>query len=152
MFLVLAIALAATAARAELPKVCFDPARPCPGFKANDISFPLDRTPGARGEQRSAPFYAVMLKLGKHCAVTRAEAQEIQALFPRRKVFYNRFECDGDVENNVSYSNIHPTVGFIAVYAGETKNASREFYAEVNAMKRFRGVILSEKQVIYNSP
>ena len=150
----LALALAAfpPEARAEAPKVCFEPARPCAGFKANDLSFPLANDGRARAEQRSAPFFAVILKTAKGCTVKRAEADEIQALFPDRKVFHSRFECDGDVENNVSYSNLDPRAGFIAVYAGEGRAAAGEMLARVKAMKRFPGANLRGMQVIYNSP
>lgn len=150
--LALALAGVVTAARAEAPRVCFEPARACPGFKANDLSFPLDREPRARAGQRSAPFFAVILKTTKRCALTAAEADAIQALFPDRKVFHTRFECDGDVENNVSYSNVDPNLGLIAVYAGEGRAAASEILAKVNSMKRFPGANLRNMQVIHNSP
>ena len=77
----LALALAAfpPAARAEAPKVCFEPARPCAGFKANDLSFPLANDGKARAEQRSAPFFAVILRTAKGCTVKRAAAGEMLA-------------------------------------------------------------------------
>jgi hypothetical protein len=144
--------MAALPARAEAPRVCFDPARPCPGFKPNDLSFPLATDGKARADQRSAPFFAVMLKPAKRCAVKGAEAAEIQALFPDRKVFYSRFECDGDVESNVSYSNVDPKTGFIAVYAGESRGTANEALARVKSLNRFPGANLRSLQVIYNSP
>ncbi len=150
--LALALAGIVPAARAEAPRVCFEPARPCPGFKANDLSFPLDRDARARPEQRSAPFFAVILKTAKRCTLNPGEAGEIQALFPDRKVFFTRFECDGDVENNVSYSNVDPAVGFIAVYAGEGRAAAGETLARVKSMNRFPGANLRSMQVIHNSP
>lgn len=150
--LALALASFAAVAHAGAARVCFEPARPCPGFRANDLSFPLDREPRARPGQRSAPFFAVILRTAKRCAVSRADADAIQALFPERKVFYTRFECDEDVENNVSYSNVDANAGFIAVYAGEGRAAASEVLAKVKSMKRFPGANLRSMQVIHNSP
>ena len=140
-----------SAARADAPRVCFDPAHSCPGFKPNDLSFPLAQG-AARAEQRSSPFFAVILKTTKRCAVSEAEAGGIQALFPGRKVFYTRFECDGDVENNVTYSNVDASVGFIAVYAGEGLALAGETLARVKSMDRFPGANLRSMQVIHVSP
>ena len=148
----LALAAYAPAARAEGPKVCFEPARPCAGFKANDLSFPLATNGKARAERRSAPFFAVILKTARRCAVKSAEADEIQALFPDRKVFYSRFECDGDAENNVTYSNVDSKAAFIAVYAGEGRATAGEMLARVKSMNRFPGANLRGMQVIFVSP
>jgi hypothetical protein len=150
--LALAIAGLAFAARADAPRVCFEPARACPGFRANDLSFPLMRQARERAEQRSAPFFAVILKTTKGCAVSPAEVESIQALFPDRKVFYPRFECEGDEQSNVSYSNVDTRQGFIAVYGGQGRGAANETLARVHATKRFPGANLRSMQVIYNSP
>ena len=148
----LAIAALVPAARAEGPRVCFEPARPCAGFAANDLSFPLAADGKARAQQRSAPFFAVVLRTTRRCEVKSAEADEIQALFPDRKVFYSRFECDDRAENNVSYSNVEPKAGFIALYAGEGRAVAGETLARVKATQRFPGANLRSVQVIYNSP
>lgn len=61
LWVVALIACAVGTAFAGPAKVCPDPARPCRGFKAHDLSFPLTDDARARAEQRSEPFFAVIL-------------------------------------------------------------------------------------------
>src|ERR1043165_3180608 len=103
----------ACAAQAQ---VCPDPAKPCAGFKENDLSFVLPKDGVARDEVRSPPFWAVILRTADPCTIQDKERAAAQALFPRNKVFHTRFECDGDVENNVTYTNVNAKFGFLAVY------------------------------------
>ena len=112
------LATLAFAAAVAAPPVCPDPAKPCPGFRPHDLSFPLPSDGVARAEVRSAPFFAVILVSGAPCRFTERERAEAQALFPQAKVFNARFGCDGDVENNVSYSGVDPKAGFLAVHGG----------------------------------
>ena len=76
----------------------------------------------------------------------------MQPLFPRNKVFATRFECDDDVENNVTYTNVSPRHGFLAVYAGETAAAGKTFLASVQATGRFAGANLRKMQVVFVYP
>jgi hypothetical protein len=140
--------LFALAAATPAPAVCPDPAHPCPGFKPNDLSFPLPKDGAARDELRSAPFFAVVLRTLSPCRITEAERAEIQKLLPRNKVFATRFQCDDDVENNVSYDGVDPKHGFLAVYAGETQAAARAFLAEVKRTGKFPGANLRKMQVV----
>lgn len=133
-------------------KVCPDPSAPCGTFKSNDLSFPLKNDGKARAEQRSEPFFAVILKTAAPCATSEKERLELQALFPRHKVFANRFGCDDNVENNVSYSNTSEKHGFIAVYAGEDRAAAEQVLATVKATGRFAGANIRRMQVIFNYP
>ena len=84
-----ALLLASTASRAEaqVGRVCPDPRRPCPGFKANDLSFVLSRDGVARAEQRSVQYFAVVLRSARHCAIPERARLEAQRLFSTLKVF-----------------------------------------------------------------
>src|SRR5688572_15686863 len=146
-----ALALPA-ASRAADPVVCGDPARPCPGFRPHDLSFPLPTDGKARAEARSAPFFAVLLRTAARCAITEAERLEIQKLFPRHKVFATRFECDDDPENNVTYTKVSDKHGFVAVWAGPDRAAGAKLLAEVKALGRFPGANLRQLQVVLVYP
>lgn len=146
--LVLAAALAAQPA----PAVCADPARPCPGFKARDLSFPLPRDGKARAEVRSEPFYAVILKSGARCAIAEGERLEAQKRFPESKVFSARFECDGDAENNVSYTHVDPKAGFLAVHAGPDRAAGDAMLARVRTLGLYPGANLRRMQAVFVFP
>jgi len=150
--LLMAALVGAAQAQALQPQVCPDPARPCAGFRANDLSFALPDDGKARAEARSAPFFAVILRTAERCKLTPAQAREVQSLFPRNKVFYSRVECDDDPENNVSYTNASPKFGFLAVYAGEERAAAQEFLEQVNALGLFPGANLRRMQVLFVYP
>ena len=113
-------------------KVCPDPARPCPDFKPNELSFAITgkKFDFDRGEDRSQPFYAVILRSDKLCSIQEAERLKLQALFPSRKVFVHQYFCE-DFGDKVTYTNVNRKVGFVAVYAGETEEEGRAFLAEV---------------------
>ncbi len=151
-FWLMAALAGAAHAQATQPRVCPDPAKPCAGFKANDLSFPLPDDGKARAEARSAPFFAVILRAAERCKLTPGQAKEVQSLFPRNKVFYTRFECDDDPENNVSYTNSNPKFGFLAVYAGNERAAAEEFLEQVNALGLFPGANLRRMQAVFVYP
>ena len=130
-------------------EVCPDPAAPCLGverFRDHELSFRLhSKFDFDRGQDRSAPFYALILKSGELCKIPEAERVAIQALFPSRKVFLHRHFCE-DFADKVTYSNVNRKAGFIAVYAGKTEAEARQFLAEVK--DRFAGANLRRMQVI----
>lgn len=152
--LCLALALLAPLARDQAApgRVCPDPAHPCAGFRPHDLSFVLPAGGAARAEDRSAPFYAVVLRSAPRCALGERERRAAQALFPRNKVFATRFECDGDVENNVTYTGVDARHGFLAVYAGDTRAAADAALARVRATGRFPGANLRRMQVVRVHP
>lgn len=150
MLLAVIVGAAAPAQGAGPAKVCFDPAHPCPGFKAHDLSFPLVNDGVARAEQRSAPFFAVILKTLPRCGANEAERRQIQALFAGNKVFLTRFECDA--ESNVTYGNVDAKRSFIAVYGGQTRAGANEVLAKAKVLDRFPGVNMRQMQVIYVYP
>lgn len=132
--------------------LCPDPAHPCRGFRAHDLSFVLPRGGVARDEARSDLFYAVILRSGARCSIRERDREAVQRLFPARKVFSQRFECDDDVENNVSYTGVNPSAAFLAVYAGLTRQQADVVLAAVARTGRFPGANLRRMQVVYNYP
>ncbi len=150
---VAALAACALHAMAAGPaKVCADPAHPCRGFKAHDLSFPLSGDAIARAEQRSEPFFAVILMTSQRCRESGKERARIQALFPRHKVFATRFECDGDVENNVTYTNVDAKHGFLAVYGGPDRASAEQMLSAVKAIGRFPDANVRRMQVVFVHP
>jgi len=145
MDLLLAFALVVAA------QTCPDPASPCPGFRGHDLSFMREAGGTARAEERSAPFFAVILVSGAACSIPEKERERIQKLFPKRKVFSSRFECDGDVENNVKYTNTRDGAAFIAVHGGESRAEADKVAAEARA-KGFGDANVREMQVLLVHP
>ena len=113
--------------------VCADPDRPCPGFRANEMSFRI-ATPFKfdRGRDKSQPFYAVILKSAPICSLADAERARAQKVFPRAKVFLHRYFCE-DFGDKVTYSNVNEKSGFVAVYAGDTAAAAEPSLALAKA-------------------
>jgi len=132
-------------------EVCPHPAKPCldvEKFRDNELSFRLkSKFNFDRGQDRSAPFYALILKSGELCKMPDAERVAIQAQFPTRKVFLHRYFCE-DFGDKVTYSNVNRKAGFIAVYAGKTEAEAKQFLAEVKAAGRFADANLRRMQVV----
>ena len=150
----LAVAIAAIALSAKgeaLPEVCPDPEHPCAGFRDHDLSFDRARDGKAGAEERSAPFFAVVLKSAQRCALGEDDRRAAQALFPKKKVFVMRFECDGDVENNVRYAGADAEHAFIAVYAGKFRSVAEETLA-VAKLAGFADADIRRMQVLVASP
>ncbi|HEV2735961.1 MAG TPA: hypothetical protein VGV85_14035, partial [Longimicrobiaceae bacterium] len=148
-----ALAVSSAGRAGQAPgRVCPDPARPCPGFRAHDLSFALPADGAARAEDRSAPFYALILRTAGRCAVSERERLAAQALFPGRKVFATRWECDGDAESNVTYTGVDARYGFLAVYAGASRAQADSALAGVRATGRFPGANLRRMRVVRVHP
>src|SRR4051812_46399439 len=133
-------------------RVCPDPAHPCAGFRAHDLSFVLPTGGVARAEARSDSFYAVILRSAPRCSIPERDRVAAQRLFPARKVFSQRFECDDDVENNVSSPGVTPPRPFLAAPAGPPRSQGEAPLAAVNRPRRFPGANLRRMQVVYNYP
>ena len=113
--------------------VCADPDRPCPGFKANELSFRIATSfKFDRGRDKSQPFYAVILKSAPICGLADVERARAQKLFPRAKVFLHRYFCE-DFGDKVTYSNVNEKSGFVAVYAGDSAAAAEPVLALAKA-------------------
>jgi hypothetical protein len=117
-------------------EVCPDPERACldvERFKANELSFRIAaKFNFDRGQDRSAPFYAAILKSGELCRIPEAERAAAQALFPTRKVFLHQYFCQ-DFGDKVTYTNVNRKAGFVAAYAGKTEAEAKAFLAEARA-------------------
>ena len=92
-------------------------------------------------------FYAVILKTAERCSITEQERLRVQALFPRSKVFSLRFECDDNVEENITYTGVNTSISFLAVHAGTTLLEAKKRLAEVQATGRFPGANIRKMQV-----
>ncbi len=142
------LSLTGTASADTQGKVQPDPVNPCSAgnFKRHELCF---ETPGdgiARAEYLSEPFYAIILKTAGRCTITEEERLQVQGLFPRNKVFSMRFHCDGNIEENISYTNVNDRFGFLAVYAGLTLKQANARLAEVKATGRFPGANIRKMQ------
>ena len=133
-------------------RILADPARAHPGFKPHELAFTTPRDGMARAEFRSVSFYAVILKTAERCSLKEAERREVQALFPFHKVFFPRAGCDEFPEENITYTNVDPKYGFLAVYAGATESEAREFLKKVNALDRFKGANVRRMQAVLAYP
>jgi len=148
VLLAMALPTAASAQGAVHP----DPARPHAGFKPHQLSFETPADGVARAEFRSAPFFAVILKSTSPCGVTEPERLAAQALFPANKVFASRFGCESEPEENVTYTNVRPNFGFLAVYAGATAREAETFLAKVKATGRFPAANVRQMQAVLVYP
>lgn len=116
-----------------------DPAQPHSGFKSHQLAFATPKDGVARTEFRSQPFFAVILKTAPRCSVGEAERLQVQALFPSSKVFATRFDCEDSIEEHITYTDVDPKWGFLAVYAGSTRTEAERFLKGVAATGRFPG-------------
>lgn len=131
--------------------VCPDPAKPCAGFKPHELSFETPSDEIARSEYRSESFYAIILKTTKPCGVTEEERLKVQALMPN-KVFSTRFDCEESFEEMITYTNVNPKFGFIAVYAGATLSQAEQCLAMVKASGQFPGANIRKTQAVLVYP
>lgn len=151
-FAFLTLALTGIAA-ADVGGKIHPPANPaCATFKPHELCFETPKDEVARAEYRSEPFYAVMLKSAERCSITEKERLEIQTLFPRNKVFSNRFECGEDAEENITYTNVAERVGFLAVYAGTTEAEAATLLRAVETTTRFPGANIRKMQAVLVYP
>jgi hypothetical protein len=140
------LALAGSASADTLGRVLPDPAAVCEGGKPHELCFEKPKDGIARAEYLSEPFYAIILKTGARCSFAEAERIEVQALFPRNKVFSTRFYCDEDVEENIAYTNVDEKFGFLAVHAGPAYLDAKKLMLAVKATGRFHGANIRKMQ------
>ena len=146
--------LSATAAAEETPGKIF----PYPGsgeadlVRPHELKFALPNDGVARAEFRSETFFAIVLKSARPCALTEQDRLEIQALFVSNKVFMNRFGCDNDVEESLTYTNVDPDFSFIAVHGGSTKQEAQKLLDEQSIAQRFPGANIRKMQAVLVYP
>ena len=133
-------------------RVFGEPGRSYDGFKPHELAFATPKDGVARGEFRSMPFFAVILKTTARCRIAERERREAQALFPAHKVFATRFGCDDGAEETITYTNVDPDRGFMALHAGATEAEGREALRKVLATGRFPGANLRRMQAVLVYP
>jgi hypothetical protein len=138
--------------RAEPPKVCPDPAAPCPSsmpFEPHDLKF---RLPKNAVIFETEEFYAVVLKTVRvkdtDCEKFVAEYERLgaQKLFPRRKVFTSR--CADTL--GVYYSTVAPEERVMALYAGRTREEAEGVLKDVQATGKFPAAKLRRMHAGFN--
>ena len=122
------------------------------GAKPHELAFVQPNDGIARAEFASDPFYAIILMSAPRCTITEAERQNIQAIFPRNKVFMERFGCNDDITEQTSYSNVSPDVCFIAIHEGATEAEARALMANMDVTTRFPGANIRKMQAVVNYP
>lgn len=152
--LLLVVTVLAAPAGAQAPAerpgaVCPHPARRCAGFADGDLTFELAGSAGiAAAERRSEWFWAVVLRSGPRCSIGEAARRRAQARFPDRQVFVHHFDCDGDVERNVTYDGVRRDVAFLAVYGGRTREEADAFRRRDPAVAAWTGAYLRRMRVV----
>lgn len=133
-------------------KICADPLRPCivehPAFGTGwyagwQLTFsPI--TCDAPDMKYSPVFYAVILN-SSESPVNENGRNEIQKLFPGRKVF----KSDNAHQDPIFYTNVNNKVNFVAVYAGKTQKEGSDLLAQIKLRygKRFPDANLRKMQV-----
>lgn len=137
--------------------ICPNPARAspqCVSFNPYDLPFippPLSKGVATTDEARSDFFFAVILKTRARCGITEAERRTVQPLFPNRKVFLARFQCDA--ESPFNYSNFDSDrLTFMAVYGGRSLGEANSFLRQVRANPRFGDAYVRRMQVVLVYP
>lgn len=132
--------------------ICFDPTVKCKTsviFEPNDLPFQMA---AENVIVETEFFYAVILKSMKaadnDCErfIPEAERLQVQAMFPRRKVFSSRCADPG----YLYYTNVDPNTRFMAVYAGTSKAEAARILAQVKASGKFPGANLRRMQAGFN--
>lgn len=137
----------------DIGSIFINPAEPYPNvFKPHDLPFKLPEDQIVRTEYRSKEFYAGILRSAEPCAIGEEERLSVQALFPDKKVFANRFECDDDIEENVTYTNTNKNYAFIAVYGADDLKLAKQFLDVVKETNRFPGANVRKMQVVMVVP
>ena len=122
------------------------------GFNPHDLAFALPRDGVARAEFRSEDFQAIILKSGQRCSFDEDQRELVQDIFPKNKVFMDRFGCDHDVEEVILYTNVNPDYSFIAVYAGKDLVEAEAFFDQMNIADKFPGANIRTMQVVLVYP
>lgn len=139
----------------KLGRVCGDPTAVCKGrenFAPSDLPFDVGRN---FVFSESECFYGIVLRSQRmipewgDCGrpmFPEPERLEIQALFPRNKVFaFNCYEAAF-----IYYNGVAGKTAFIGIYAGRTLPEAKAFLKIVQATKKFPGIRRRRMQVGIN--
>ncbi|MGI9351822.1 MAG: hypothetical protein ACR2O3_09685, partial [Rhizobiaceae bacterium] len=106
--LLLSFASHANSTEVKLPGQIYEyPAPEAQFSKPHELRFKLPNDEVARAEFRSEEFYAIILKSAERCTLHEFDRLEVQQLFPENKVFMDRFGCEDDVEEAITYTNVN---------------------------------------------
>ena len=141
--------------RSTVGDVCGDPAAKCrfaSDFQVFELAFDHGGPRSIIAE--SKPFYAVILKSvklsqdqsGCEDKFPEAERLQVQALFPRNKVFAMR--CNEAVQNY--YTNVTNNTSFLAVYGGQTLAQANATLKKIQATGQFAGAAIRRMRVGIN--
>lgn len=140
-------------------KVCGNLSAPCLHskwkFQPHDLSFRLPQTLKWQTNYYSANFYAIILESRQSLPAENVDAEcggyfseskrsKAQKQFPGSKVFASRFGCE---VLGISYTNVNHKYNFLAVYAGETETAAKDFLKKVKA-KGYASANVRKMQII----
>jgi hypothetical protein len=108
--IILAMELLPAFALVVAAQTCPDPASLCAGFREHDLP-----SRGRRAARHAPRKIGALLRGHPHSARRAPEKERARIkLFPSARSS-SRFECDGDVENNVKYTNTREAA-FVAVH------------------------------------
>ncbi len=119
-----------------------------PSYRRHQLRFEFPNDGIARAEFRSEHFYAIILKSAKACTITEQERLDVQMLFPWNKVFTDRFNCQDDPEEVITYTNVNSDYAFIAVYAGKSLDQAKALLMRLNLPKEFPGANIRRMQAV----
>lgn len=134
-------------------KICGNPTVKCgtsgDTFESFEIGFEIPKNYAVAGSEE---FYAVILEsvrvTSEDCANSFGEDKRLDAqkLFPKNKVFVLRC-ADFD---NIYYTGIDGSFGFMAVYAGKTLTEAKAFLKTIEATGKFKGANVRRLQAQFN--
>jgi len=131
-------------------KIVSSPANTDHGFNTYELSF-VGRKGNMRGAiNRSVKFYAIILKSATPCSLSEKERLRTQKLFPTHKVYMSRMGCKPELETMISYTNVNPDYGFMAVYGGANFKQARQYLKKVLATGKFPDAYIRRMQVVFN--
>lgn len=150
---------------AAVYKVCPDPSAPCKSpdkeFAPYELSFALPRKLKPNADYTSPPFQAVLLKTftytednecdqGDYSSFIEREREEVQKMFPERKVFADH-QCPdlGAVSYVIAGQPEDTGPGpFLAVYAGETRAEAEQVLSKVRG--KYPGATIKSMKVSFS--
>lgn len=141
--------------RRNVGSVCGDPTAKCrtaSDFQPYELAFDHGGPDSVIAE--SKPFYAIILRSSKlsqdqsgcEGKFPETERVEVQALFPKNKVFAKR--CDEPAQDY--YTNVADNTTFLGVYAGSTLAQAKALLKAVEATGKFAGATIRRMRVGIN--
>jgi hypothetical protein len=142
-------------------EVCSDPAASChqpyKRFAPYELSFRLPKVVKPNVPYKSVSFYGVVLKVrssgavdecdqGEYSSRLERERKQVQAMFPKRKVFADQ-QCPNMAAVSYVIGGRSNTSSFLAVYGGRTIKEAQQVLAKVR--NKYRGAAIKPMQVVF---